>query len=112
MFSRRAQLVLLALVLLWSQAIPAQDNGLKLAPANAQPAAGYTQISAAEDWAVHGQTTFVAQYHPRFPALFTGPNSLTPKNQARETYDLTFYAGLRPRRGAEIWVNPELDQGF
>jgi high affinity Mn2+ porin len=112
MFSRRAQLVPLALVLLWPQAIPAQDNGLQLAHANEQQAAGDTQISAAEDWAVHGQTTFVAQYHPRFPALFSGPNSLTPKNQARETYDLTLYAGLRPWEGGEIWVNPELDQGF
>jgi hypothetical protein len=112
MYWRRAQLVPLALVLLWPQAVPAQDDGLQLAHAYEQQAAGDTQTSAAEDWAVHGQTTFVAQYHPRFPALFSGPNSLTPKNQARETYDLTLYAGVRPWSGAELWVNPELDQGF
>ena len=68
--------------------------------------------SAVEDWAVHGQTTFVTQYHPRFRSAFRGPNSLSPKNQARETFDLTLYGGLRPWQGAEIWVNPEIDQGF
>src|SRR3984893_4190954 len=100
MFSARARLVPLALAFLCPQAAPAQDSGLQLAYANGQQPAGDPRVSEVEDWAVHGQTTFVAQYHPRFPALFSGPNSLTPQNQARETYDLTLYAGLRPRRGA------------
>ena len=25
---------------------------------------------------------------------------------------MTLYAGLRPWAGAEVWVNPEIDQGF
>jgi high affinity Mn2+ porin len=112
MFPPTARLVPIALVFLCPQAAPAQDSGLQLAYANPQQPAGDPQALAAEDWAVHGQTTFVAQYHPAFSALFSGTNSLTPKNQARETYDLTLYAGVRPWRGAEIWVNPELDQGF
>ena len=112
MFSPKARLAPIALALLWPQAVPAQDSSLQLAYANRQQPVGEPDAAAAEDWAIHGQTTFVAQYHPRFPALFSGPNSLTPKNQARETYDLTLYAGARPWNGAEIWVNPELDQGF
>jgi len=68
---------------------------------------------AAEDWwGLHGQTTFVTQYHPGFHSAFRGPNSLDPQAQARETWDLTLYGGLRLWRGAELWVNPEVDQGF
>jgi high affinity Mn2+ porin len=112
MFSPKARLVPIALAFLCPQAAPAQDRGPQPAYVNGQQPAGDPQAPAAEDWAVHGQTTFVAQYHPAFSARFSGPNSLTPKNQARETYDLTLYAGVRLWSGAEIWVNPELDQGF
>jgi high affinity Mn2+ porin len=67
----------------------------------------------AEDWwGLHGQTTFVTHYHPGFRSAFRGPNSLDPQAQARETWDLTLYGGLRLWRGAELWVNPEVDQGF
>jgi high affinity Mn2+ porin len=71
------------------------------------------QTASAQDWAaVHAQSTFVAQDHPGFPAAFSGPNSLTPTNQARETSDVTVYLGLRPWQGGELWANPEMDQGF
>jgi high affinity Mn2+ porin len=36
---------------------------------------------------------------------------LTP-NQARETTDVTLYAGVRLWQGAEAWINPEIDEGF
>ena len=32
--------------------------------------------------------------------------------QGRETFDATLYAGVRLWQGAELWVNPEIDQGF
>jgi len=63
-------------------------------------------------WGLHGQSTFVTQYHPGFHAAFSGPNSLDPQAQARETFDLTLIAGLRLWWGAELWANPEVDQGF
>jgi high affinity Mn2+ porin len=65
-----------------------------------------------EDWGLHAQSTFVTQYHPGFRSLFQGPNSLDPHEQARETFDLTLYGGIRTWSGAELWVNPEADQGF
>ena len=34
------------------------------------------------------------------------------RNQARETADATLYAGVRLWKGAEAWINPEIDQGF
>jgi len=64
------------------------------------------------DWfALHAQTTFVNQYAGPFHAPYHGPNSLD-SNHGRETWDTTFYAGLRLWEGAELWVNPEIDQGF
>jgi high affinity Mn2+ porin len=70
-------------------------------------------ISALDlDWLVlHGQTTFVQQYDPPFHAPYRGANSLD-SNHGRETWDVTFYAGVRLWQGAELWVNPEIDQGF
>jgi high affinity Mn2+ porin len=70
-------------------------------------------ISALDmDWFVlHGQTTFVSQYASPFHAPYRGANSLD-SNHGRETWDVTFYAGLRLWQGAELWVNPEIDQGF
>ena len=68
--------------------------------------------TAVDWWGLHGQTTFVTQYHPGFHSAFRGPNSLDPEAQARETWDLTLYGGLRLWQGAELWVNPEVDQGF
>jgi high affinity Mn2+ porin len=60
---------------------------------------------------LHGQTTFVSQYASPFHAPYHGPNSLD-SNHGRETWDVTFYAGLKLWQGAELWVNPEIDQGF
>jgi high affinity Mn2+ porin len=62
-------------------------------------------------FAFHGQGTFLGQYDPPFRAPYSGPNSLTP-NTARETTDATLYAGVRLWKGAEAWINPEIDQGF
>jgi high affinity Mn2+ porin len=62
-------------------------------------------------WAVHGQTTYVSQYAPAFRAPYSGPNSLVP-NSGRETWDATLYVGRRLWSGAELWINPEIDQGF
>ncbi len=68
--------------------------------------------AAPEQWAVHGQTTFVDQYHPGFHSAYRGPNSLDPGSRGDETWDVTLYGGFRPWQGAEIWLNPEVDQGF
>jgi high affinity Mn2+ porin len=63
------------------------------------------------DWAVHAQTTFVQQYAFPFRAPYRGTNSLD-SGAGRETWDATFYLGWKPWRGAELWINPEIDQGF
>jgi high affinity Mn2+ porin len=62
-------------------------------------------------FAFHGQATYLNQYAAPFPAPYSGTNSLTP-NQGRETTDITLYAGMKLWQGAELWVTPEIDQGF
>jgi high affinity Mn2+ porin len=64
-----------------------------------------------DDWAIHAQTTYLIQTDPDFRSPYVGPHSLIP-GQSRETWDATFYLGLRLWHGAELWVDPEIDQGF
>ena len=68
--------------------------------------------AAADAWGVHGQFTSVTQYHPSFHAAFSGPNSLRDGNRGDTTNDITLFVGVRPWAGAEIWADPEMDQGF
>jgi len=90
-----------------SRPLPLLVVGLSLC--DLSPAKG---DEGSEDWGLHAQSTFVTQYHPGFRSPFQGPNSLDPHEQARETFDLTLYGGIRTWSGAELWVNPEADQGF
>jgi high affinity Mn2+ porin len=62
-------------------------------------------------FSIHAQTTYVNQYAFPFRSPYSGTNSFQP-NIGRETWDATLYVGLRPWSGAEIWINPEIDQGF
>ena len=63
-------------------------------------------------WEIHGQTTYLPQGYPRFRALYTGPNSLTPAPQAQATWSNGLYLNARLWQGGEIYYNPELLQGF
>jgi high affinity Mn2+ porin len=63
------------------------------------------------NFAVHGQATLLEQYAPPFHSPYVGQNSLIP-NQGRETLDFTAFLGWRLWDGAELWINPEIDQGF
>src|SRR5262249_9553977 len=63
-------------------------------------------------WELHGQTTFIPQGYPAFPALYTGAHSLSPFNQAKATWTMSAFLGVRLWEGAELYCNPELLQGF
>ena len=60
----------------------------------------------------HGQSTFVWQGYPAIRSPYTGPFSLPGSGLGRETFDATLYAGIRLWQGAELWITPEIDQGF
>jgi high affinity Mn2+ porin len=69
-------------------------------------------FAPAEDrFNVHGQATFVWQAYPAMRSPYVGPNSLPGTGQGRETFDATLFAGIRLWQGAEVWLNPEIDQG-
>jgi high affinity Mn2+ porin len=81
---------------------------------DATPADLLTTAPAAletDRFAIHGQTTYLNQYAFPFREPYHGPNSFDA-NIGRETWDATAYLGVRLWQGAELWVNPEIDQGF
>src|ERR1700704_5023427 len=63
-------------------------------------------------WEIHGQTTYLPQGYPRFRALYTGTNSLTPAPQAQATWSNSLFLNARLWEGGEVYYNPELLQGF
>lgn len=65
-----------------------------------------------EAYNLHGQITFVEQYHPGFGSLYRGANSLDPGSRGDETVAATLYAGVRLWNGAQLYADPEIDQGF
>src|ERR1700689_3411304 len=77
----------------------------------ADPPADGTPQPIEENFAIHGQTTYVVQATDGFHAPYSGHNSLSPSAN-EETVDAALYLGARLWRGAEIWIQPELDQGF
>ncbi len=76
------------------------------------PANATSSEADAESWSLHEQMTFVDQYHPAFRSPYRGTNSLDPGSRGNETFDMTAYAGVRLWVGGELYVNPEVDQGF
>jgi high affinity Mn2+ porin len=63
-------------------------------------------------WSLHAQLTNVTQLQPAFHSPYEGANSLDPDTNVKETVDATLFAGVRLWRGAAVYANPEIDQGF
>ncbi len=95
--------VALTLLALLSQLLP--GGALRAAEPDSTPP------DLTQKFAVHGQFTYVEQETSDFTAPYSGPYSLSP-NKGAETTDATLYLGARLWSGTEIWINPELDQGF
>ena len=66
----------------------------------------------ADGWLMHGQFTFIDQFHPGFRSPYVGPDSLTPGARGRETISFGPVLGRKLWDGAAVFVNPEWDQGF
>ena len=78
---------------------------------NLKPATELTDTES-DRWEIHGQSTFLAQGHPSFRALYTGPNSLTPAPQLQDTWSNSLFLNARLWNGGQVYYNPELLQGF
>ena len=70
------------------------------------------QATHSQIFAIHAQATLVDQGNLAFRSPYLGANSLSPKAKGRETFDATLYLGVKPWRGLELWINPEIDEGF
>ena len=66
----------------------------------------------AQWWNFHAQATHITQWHSKFRAPYAGANSLASDGESSETTDMTLFVGLRLWHGAELYANPEIDQGF
>jgi high affinity Mn2+ porin len=83
----------------------AATGALLAAPACAQDAA------ATENAGAKFQATAVWQDKPGFPARYSGPNSLVPQHERGDSFSGTAFLGLRPWRGGELYLDPEVVQG-
>ncbi len=101
-FLRQLLLVLAVLVVAATSCRAAEGERALAEPDSAAPT---------ERFAVHGQVTFVEQATSDFTAPYAGANSLSPRI-GRETVDATLSLGLRIGTGRELWISPEIDQGF
>jgi high affinity Mn2+ porin len=63
-------------------------------------------------WNLHVINTDTVQWHPSFPAQYSGRNSLSSHAASSETVDLDVLAGLRLWQGAELHVDGLAWQGF
>ena len=88
------------------------DRKLGPDPGTAASASGNSWPLAPGSWNVHGQFTFIEQGYPAFHSPYQGPNSLTGAGQAKDTASATAFIGFRPWNGTDIYIDPELTQGF
>ncbi len=104
-----AAAVLLAADAAWNPSSAAEE-GIVADPQTA--AAVQPADASARWWNLHGQATAIGQTHPRFSALYSGPHSLQPGSDIRDTVTLDLMAGARLWRGAEFYVDGLMWQGF
>ncbi len=60
---------------------------------------------------ISGQANVVFQWHPTFPAKYTGTNSLTPGAQSATTHILTLYTGYELTHTTEVFADAEYATG-
>lgn len=98
------------------QTVLADNSGIEPVDASLGTAVAPTPSAASstepESWNVHGQFTNVTQWHDSFNAPYSGANSLAPRRNHADTNDLTLFAGVRLWQGGELYLNPEVDEGF
>ncbi len=100
--------IIVAIVL---AAILAVSEARAQVPRDSETAGSQPTAIEPEQWAVHGQVTNVTQWHPPFRSPYSGENSLAARGRKEETTDVTLFVGRALWSGAQVWLNPEIDQG-
>jgi high affinity Mn2+ porin len=70
-----------------------------------------TDTTKDDKFSLHAQTTVINQFKPAFKANYTGPNSLIPQAESKQSITTTLFLGARLWKGASIFVNPEVAGG-
>lgn len=65
-----------------------------------------------QSWNFHAQNTDILDWHPSFPAKYSGPNSFKKNSETQETVSLDLMAGARLWNGAEFHADGLMWQGF
>ncbi len=112
---RAAGLLLAALAAATALPVHAQAPGgsaAPVAPTDRPPAAPTDDAPGHEDRQARFQATWVHQHKPPFRAAYSGPNSLLPERERSYSVTATAMFGVRPWRGGEIYLNPEMALGL
>jgi len=90
-----------------SQALQQSDQAT---PAPADPETNsltmFPHSNSSRYW-ISGQANIILQWHPTFPAQYSGPNSLTPWAQSATTHILTLYTGYELTHTTEVFADME-----
>jgi len=79
-----------------------QDKASAGSASDGEPPATLFPHSESSRFWVSGQANFISQWHPAFPAPYSGPNSLSPEAQDATSRVLTLYTGIQLSRTAEL----------
>jgi high affinity Mn2+ porin len=86
------------------QAAPAPEDS------DSDPVTLFPHSESSRYW-ISGQANIVFEWHPTFPAKYTGPNSLTPTSQSATTHILTLYTGYELTHTTEVFADAEYATG-
>jgi hypothetical protein len=67
--------------------------------------------SATSRYWISGQANVILQWHPTFPAKYSGPNSLSAPAQSATTHVLTVYTGYQLSHTTEVFADAEYATG-
>jgi len=75
------------------------------------PSLVQAQEFASAWWTLHAQATYIPQGYGRFPAPYTGPNSLVSEHQNKASKTATLFLGMHLWKGGELYADPEASGG-
>jgi high affinity Mn2+ porin len=64
-----------------------------------------------ERWNLNGQATSIGQFHPSFPAAYSGPLSLQTHPEGEASLTSTLYFGLQLSPNTQLYFDPEIAGG-
>jgi high affinity Mn2+ porin len=100
-----------AMLLLFVMGIPVARGQEGSAP-DQGPNSNDPTLPNSQPWNFHLQSTAGTQFHPSFPAEYSGPNSLDPRNEIKDTVSVDVMGGVRLWRGAEFFGDVVIWQGY